>query len=394
MRIRTALLALMAAGSGPLLAQQDAKPAHPPKLADLVEQARLDSNDAITHYDLGRAYIRAKRFDEAEGQLREAVQLAPQYADAYLALAQMPEARGAGYWRGRVKAIGQDSVRSVLAQAHAMYRRAFLLNPLVDLSLAAGSKSAMAGDAQLIFYVWWFKPLDDAMSAMRDQKFQKAFDDLTHLMDDPRAGTDRASVPPSALWLRGLVAAHLKNYDVAIADISLLTGRAYAAELAGHAASGSLVSNDYRYTLATFRYLAGRFDEALPTFRRALEFDVGLYQAHIQMARMFEAEKRWDDAVKERQAAVDVNPDDPSLLVDLGATLAAADRFEEAENTLGQAMAAAPRDARIPYLLGMVALRRDRKDAARQAFARFLAIAPSRFASQVAEVHEQLAAMP
>ena len=42
------------------------------------------------------------------------------------------------------------------------------------------------------------------------------------------------------------------------------------------------------------------------------------------MARMFEAQKQWDDAVKERQAAVDVNPDDPSLLVDLGATLATA----------------------------------------------------------------------
>jgi len=137
-------------------------------------------------------------------------------------------------------------------------------------------------------------------------------------------------------------------------------------------------------------YLAGRNDQAAPTFRRALEFDIGLYPAHVQLARMLEAEQRWDDAVQERRAAVDANPDDAVLLTDLGQTLLRAGRLEEAADALQLAMAANPRDPYSPYLAGVIALRLDRKQAARRAFERFLTLAPSRYASQIVEVRDQL----
>jgi tetratricopeptide (TPR) repeat protein len=154
-----------------------------------------------------------------------------------------------------------------------------------------------------------------------------------------------------------------------------------------------LKANDYRYALATMLYLAGRYDQAAPTFRRALEFDIALFPAHVQLARISEARQDWDDAVRERQAAIDANPEDPGLVTDLGVTLFRAGKLEEASEAFTQAMGAAPRDARVPYLAGIVALRLGRQDAAREALTRFLALAPSRFAPQIAETREQLRAL-
>lgn len=50
-----------------------------------------------------------------------------------------------------------------------------------------------------------------------------------------------------------------------------------------------------------------------------------------------------------------------------------------------------PRDARIPLLQAMTAETLDQTDTAREAYSRFLAIAPSRFASQIEESRKRLA---
>jgi Flp pilus assembly protein TadD len=49
---------------------------------------------------------------------------------------------------------------------------------------------------------------------------------------------------------------------------------------------------------------------------------------------------------------VDANPDDPSLVMDLGVTLGKAGRFADAEEALQRAEEANPRDARILFWLG------------------------------------------
>jgi Flp pilus assembly protein TadD len=87
---------------------------------------------------------------------------------------------------------------------------------------------------------------------------------------------------------------------------------------------------------------------------------------------------------------VNANPDDAVLLTDLGQTLLRAGRMEEAAEALQLAMATNPRDPYPPYLAGITALRLDRRQDARQAFERFLSLAPSRFATQIAEVRDQL----
>jgi tetratricopeptide (TPR) repeat protein len=382
-------IALLLAVVSDAMAQK--KPKSTAAIDSLERRASADSNDAIIHYQLAMAYWGVQRWDDSERELHEAVTLAPEYAEAYLALSAIPPARGEKYWRKIEKDKGKAAVEAAIEARDRYYRRAFLLNPLVDLRIMGKvEEQSELHEGDFIIRVWWLQPFTRSLKTIREGRYKEGFDLLQNTLHDQRAGADGIDLPPSILWYHGLTAAHLGRYDDAIHDLAVLTGRAVADEKAQPLAEVPLKANDFRYTLATMLYLAGRNDQAAPTFRRALEFDVGLYTAHVQLARMLEAEQQWDQAVLERRAAVDANPDDAALLTDLGQTLLRAGKLEEAADALQLAMAANPRDAYSSYLAGVTALRLNRKQMARQAFERFLALAPSRYASQIVEVREQL----
>jgi tetratricopeptide (TPR) repeat protein len=360
----------------------------------LEAQARTDSNDAITHYDLAMGYWRLKRWDDADRVLRQAVALAPQYAEAYLALSALPFVRGDKYWKQVEKEGGKDAVVAGLLTGERYYRRAFLVNPMVDLGILGHvDETSYVQTGTFIMRIWWLGPLSKGINQLTDGNYERAHELFASLVADKRAGERGANLPDRVLWYHGLAAAHLARYDEAIDDFAILTGRAVADAQAESVGAVPLRANDYRYALATMLYLAGRWDEAAPTFRRALEFDIALYPAHVQLARIAEARKDWDEAVRERRAAIDANPEDPGLVTDLGVTLFRVGKLEEAAEAFTQAMIAAPRDARVPYLAGFVNLRLGRQEAAREALNRFVELAPSRFAPQVAEAREQLEAI-
>ena len=74
-------------------------------------------------------------------------------------------------------------------------------------------------------------------------------------------------------------------------------------------------------------------------------------------------------------------------------TLAKASQFSEAEETLKQALDANPRDARVPYFLGVVEQQLGKTEDARDALSRFVALAPSRYDRQIKDAQQRLAAL-
>jgi Flp pilus assembly protein TadD len=116
-----------------------------------------------------------------------------------------------------------------------------------------------------------------------------------------------------------------------------------------------------------------------------------LYQSDVQLARIYETLGHWDEAIREREQAIAVNPDDTTLLIDLGNTLMKAGRLDRAQEVLGQAVESAPRDARAPLSLSLVAMQRGDSVTARSALTRFLAIAPSSFSQQIESARQRLA---
>ena len=133
--------------------------------------------------------------------------------------------------------------------------------------------------------------------------------------------------------------------------------------------------------------------DAMALYKEALANDIGLFMAHVQMGKIYEAHQMWPEANEEFREAVSTNPDDASLLLDLGVVLREAGRRAEAADLLRRAESANPRDSRVPYHLGITLQEAQDTAAARVEFQRFLALAPSRYDREIADARQRLAAL-
>ncbi len=386
-RGRLWLLAALATGWAPQVAAQ-----RPLPIEELRRRAVADSNDPMAHYQLAMGYWEKKKWDEAEAALRESLALAPQFADGLLALAVLPEMRGERYWRRFAEQRGRAAADSVIQANTRLVQRAFLNNPLLDLRILGRFEAPTFAIAPgLVLRFWWMHDFHRGVNDLRESKNAEAYERFEKILADRRVSADRMDVPGFILWHHGQAAVRTGHLDQAIQDFAILTGRAFSAEEMNASLSVPIQTNDYRFTLATLYLMAGRLDEAAATFRRVLEFDIGVYQAHMQLARIYETRQMWAPAIAARRDAIAVNPDDTSLLIDLGLTLARAGRLDEAMEELTLAAEERARDPRAAYTLGLVALQRQDRATARQEFARFLSLVPSTESFQIGEAKKRLA---
>ncbi len=368
----------------------------PSSLADLEKAARTDSNDAAAHYNVALAYWNAKRWDDADSALQRAIRIDPGFAQAYLARSRLVYARRPQLYEDIFDQKVPNEWLPRLAVSYRDYQHAFLVDPLVDLRIEAAARPGRS--------VWWsasayaealydylFQGLDDVEAG----KYEAAYNHLTRLYEETHPASLRDGLPNWVFYYKGLAAAHIGRFDEAIGDFLRLLDRAEA-----HTNPDSLTyyipieSNQYRYIIGVLQQRAGRFNVAITTLRGAIEKDIGMYAAHVRLAEIYERHGMMPQAINERRQAANANADDPSLLLDLAKSLAQAGNWSEAEPLLQQAMAANPRDARVPYLLGIAEQRLNKPAEARLAFTRFLTIAPSRYSTQISDARQRLSALP
>lgn len=377
-------------------------------LGEQAARARSDSNDAQLNYQVALGFWQQKNWDEAEHYLRQAIAVAPQYAEALLAMGQLPAMRGEGYWKRYEAEKGRAATDSTLDRYAEYRRRAFMVNPMVDLAILGDvevSEYLTFGTydfRNVTFRVWWIKPWRRAATLLHQGNAAAAHAALDTLVHDRQFGGTLAQVPNVVLWYHGMAAARVNDWDTAIEAFAILTGRGVQREkdIAAQAALAPnpfrpplerYPTNDYRYGLGTMLYLAGRYHQAAPVFRRVLEIDLSVFPAHVQLARMFEAQGDWAGAVAEREAAVATFPEDATLQMELAVTLVRAGRLEDGIRVMNDAMLVNPRDYRVPLLLGEMLMTAGRQQEARAPYERFLAIAPLRLSDQIAAVRQTLA---
>src|SRR5712692_6004192 len=104
-------------------------------LNELEARARQDSNDAAALYDLGLGYWAKKRYDDAERTLRVSVTIEPRYAPSWLALGILPHARRPKLRREEAQGKVPPEWRAAAEESDRNVRRAFLIDPLVDLQI-------------------------------------------------------------------------------------------------------------------------------------------------------------------------------------------------------------------------------------------------------------------
>jgi tetratricopeptide (TPR) repeat protein len=371
-------------------------------LAELEKRVKADSNDPAAHYNAAMGEWAAKKWDDADRELHTAIKLQPRFAEAHLALAFLPLARDQHMldpYRGTRVLISAlpEKIQAGLKQRTDEYRRAFVIDPMVDLRIvAANSDSPDYWDMRDYFGDTFAKYFNGVTQCQQgeyadcENTLTIAINDLIH---EDRKGDP---VPNDAYWYRGLAAAHVKHYDAALADFNKLITRDQ--KTVKKAEEKGLIrepmrTNEYHYFVAVFEQAAGKTDEAIATYQQAIEGDLGLYMAHVRLAEIYEGRKDLPKAIAERKSAIDANPDDPSLQVDLGITLGRAGKFAEAEDALKTATDAMPRSPEAWYWLGIAEQQLAKKGEAKSAFEHVVTLAPSRMQDLANKAKQRLAGL-
>ena len=388
------------AAANPVAAQRIKLPV---PVAELEKRASHDSADAVAHYNLAIGYWSQQKYDQAETRLRLALELDQRLAAAHLALHYLPFARKPQLWEDLYdsKASAESLAEIEAAQRH--FKHAFLIDPLVDMTIAGASlprKSAFwMADAELQrFYDAWIGGFDAFLLG----RYMDAHTRLHRLREDFErnrfAGVvfkrSRNRIPDGLLWYHALASAHVQQWDEAIMDMRTLVERGERKEASDSLVHIPLGLSEYRYMLGTLMLRAGQLDSAVEMYQAALEQDAGLYMAHVQLAEIARTRNDLAGEVTARRSAVLANPDDPGLLVDLGVALIRARAFADATATLEQAASMNARDSRPLYPLGILYLQLGRNSEAREIFERYIAVAPSKFERFIADARARVAKLP
>jgi tetratricopeptide (TPR) repeat protein len=355
------------------------------RLKDLEAAAQRDSNDPFAHYNLALGYWSKKHYDDAERELKTSVLIEPRLAEAWLALGALPYARRSQLREETMRGKVPQEWTGPLRDSQRLMRHAFVIDPLVDLMIL-GATEPSQGPMLLKYRGVIILAVVNPFAAFEHGHYSEAFQNL----DGWVRSRPRESVPNQLLWYHGLAAAHIELFGPAIFDMETLLQRAQQREQTD-SFTVPFETNDYRYVLATFKERVGQLSDAVRLYREALESDLGLYMAHVHLAEIYASTQQWDSALTESREAILTNPEDPSSLLTHGILLTRAGQLAAAEDTLRRAMEANPRDARVPYFLGLAQLALHKTDDARVTLQRFMAIAPSRYQPQVREVQDSLA---
>jgi len=366
-------------------------------LARVQALARADSNDAEVQYYLALAHWQKHHWKEADSLLRFVIRLDPRFAEAYLALAHLPYARRPTLADEQYRGVVSQQLRPVLEEADRLYQRAFRTDPLVDLRAFSviyeiedprtADLTALQHMRYLRYWAWW----DDLGMG----RYESAYDRLQKLGQsefDESKHPDR--VPNYVLMYRGLAAAHSRQYGAAMADFQALLDRTLKQQQRDEMVHVPLKDNEYRFMLAALNDVTGHRDRAAALYREALQNDLGLVMAHTYLAAIHERAGHADSALVERQRAAEVSEDDPTVLFDYAASLFNVQRTIDAEEPLLKAVKLSPRYAPAYYLLGRVQEDLGLGAEARDAYTRFLAMAPQRLRDLIADAKRRLAALP
>jgi tetratricopeptide (TPR) repeat protein len=144
-------------------------------LENLEKSARADSNDPAAHYNVALAYWNAKRWDDADSALHRAIRIDPEFPAPYMALAFLPYARRSSLADEENENRVPTEWKGPLEEADRAYRRAVMIDPLVELRLgdAVFSRSTAYLDVMKEMFGEWLADYQDGLDQYYTGKYQE-----------------------------------------------------------------------------------------------------------------------------------------------------------------------------------------------------------------------------
>ena len=395
MRVVRFGIAALLLSSGALCAPAAAQFRLPVKLDELERRAHADSNDPAAHFNVALGYWNAKRWQDADRSLRTAITLDPRFAPAYVALHYLAYAERPSLWdEVQENRVPQDW-QARLEESDRFFRRAYMIDPLVELRSGdvVQPRSTSYLDALEEYFGEHVRDYYDGLDHYFMGDYQKSYDLFQRVLNALDADRHPDRAPSSVYWWHGLAAARVEDWAAATQDFQLLVDRSLEPTRRDSLIHFPLRTNEFRYILAFVKQRSGKLNDAIDLYREAITNDIGLYMAHVRLADMYETAGMFPQAIASRRNAVNANPDDESLLLDLGKTLGNAGQQQEAVTVLRQASSTNPRDPRPLFYLGMILEQMGQKPDARAAFTQFTSLAPSRYDRQITLARQHIASL-
>ncbi|HYK10925.1 MAG TPA: tetratricopeptide repeat protein [Gemmatimonadales bacterium] len=386
-RIVVTILALGFAGTA--ASAQDSVPS----LSTLEARVKAgDSLDALTEFRLALRYEGQRRYDDEERALRTAIAADPRMAPPYMLLSDMPYLKDKNLAKEERRHETPVDRLPALDSARRFRARWFAVNPFGELHLLEGNPLPQGTivlpntySPRVFAYLSWvgefayFAERYDLSYGALDMLWSRRF---------PNAPVD--SIPTWLLFYHGLAATQEGMYDKGANDFQVLVTRGTAQEQPDTMLRIPFTANAYRFVLAIIKERSNKPVDAIQLYHDIIQRDLGFYMAHDHLALLYRQYKMWDSATVEAQAAVEANPDDPSLLLDLGAIQRESGHLPDAAATLQRAVAIDPRYPEAYYRLGIVAQELHQSADAQAALTHFIAVAPRQLEPEVIDAKKRL----
>jgi tetratricopeptide (TPR) repeat protein len=281
-------------------------------------------------------YWSRRKYDQADTAFHRALRLDPDFAPPHLALALLPFGRLDRDGVAIPPPVTRDSLVELLLAAGQHHRQAYLLDPLVDPGILRyipvnallprpAQMDVRATTSFLPTGYWWEAEAKLGIRALIEGRPQEALRRFDRVRHDPMMARG-AILPDIFIWYYALAAMQVAHFGSAAAAFRELAQRALRREAAAPLYILPSARADYLYFFGVLSARAGDTTVAREALKSALELDVSLYQAHSRLADLAEAGGDLEETLVERKRAIEVNPDDGSLQVDLGVSLLQAGR--------------------------------------------------------------------
>lgn len=364
-----------------------------PSLSTLESRVKAgDSLDGLTQFRLALQYEFKGRYDDAEKALRTAIAADPRQAQSYALLGELPYVRDKDLSKQeRRHEVPPDRVPAV-DSAKRLRARSFAVDPFGELHLFEGDPLPQGAIVL---------PNPNSPATLRylarvgelayfAERYDVSYGALDMYWTHRYGSTPADSIPTWLLLFHGLAATQEMMYPRAASDLQTLVNRGSTEEEADTLLRVPLNANAYRYLLAIIKERDNKPVDAIQLYHDIIARDLGFYMAHARLGQLYRQYKMWDSATVEAQAAVEADPDDPSLLLDLGVIDAESGHLPEAAANFKRAIALDPRYPEVYYRLGLATQALGQIAEARDALTHFVSMAPRRMTIEVADAKKRL----
>jgi len=337
----------------------------------------IDPRQPGLHTLLGEAYLHTGKLEDAETEFRRELQLDPQYERAILDIANTQLARGQALEAlASVGVVWQNSPEFL--KSHPEFLSIELTNETTKACISR-LLDQPAGAAKHVVLSALYSSINENALSEREMQFFQA--DLSNWQERSRAGWElRPAADSCKLHLDSRCIASLQNAKPLTSPMDLLLGKTYFTLGQYDRAADALVKvHGDKNTNSEASYWLERTYQALGAESYA-QLEVSFpesWRTHQLRAEGFALRQDRDNAIKEYEAALHLQPNDPELHEALGEFYLDNRSDGEAQAELEKAAALDPSRTKTLYLLGRLYILDDQAEKAVPFLERALRLQPN-----------------